>query len=208
VALLDDSEYQARFKEGLGRLANAKIAIEKAELEHKRVLELVKSRVEMQKVEDDARLQLASARASMQELEGSQELLRTYVDWCVIKSPIDGVVLEKLVDPNELVAPQTFGGTRGPSPSLIAMADLNDLQIEMDLNEQELSKVFLNQKCKISPEAYLDRSYDGFVVEMAPEANRQKGTLQVKVKVLNPDRYLTPELSAKVIFIGRPPERK
>jgi len=53
----------------------------------------------------------------------------------------------------------------------------------------------------ISPEAYLDRVYEGKVVEIAPEANRQKGTLQIKVQIENPDSYLTPELSAKVDFL-------
>jgi HlyD family secretion protein len=127
--------------------------------------------------------------------------IKNYIDWCTIKSPINGVVLEKLVDPNELVTPQSFGGTRGPSTALIAVADPKDLQVEIDLNEADVAKVYLNQKCKVSPEAYPDRVYDGYVAEKAPEANRQKGTLQVKVQILNPDQYLTPELSAKVDFL-------
>ena len=84
------------------------------------------------------------------------------------------------------------------------MADLNDLQVEIDLNESDLSKVRLQQRCRIVPEAYTDRSYDGVVVEIAPEANRSKGTLQVKVQVLNPDQFLTPELTAKVEFLKEP----
>ena len=55
------------------------------------------------------------------------------------------------------------------------------------------------------PEAYPDRTYAGLVTEIAPEANRQKGTLQVKVQITKPDRFLTPELTAKVDFVaGRP----
>ncbi|MBI3191517.1 MAG: efflux RND transporter periplasmic adaptor subunit, partial [Pedosphaera parvula] len=128
--------------------------------------------------------------------------------WTIIRSPMDGVVLEKLVDPNELVVPQSFGGSRGPSTALIALADPKDLQVEIELNESDLSKVHLNQPCKVSPEAYLERSYDGYVAEMAPEANRQKGTLQVKVQIKNPDKFLTPELSAKVDFLNQAPEQK
>src|SRR5919108_1650813 len=204
VALLDDAEYRARLKEAEGRLANAQVGVRKAELDFKRARELVASKVEMQKIEDDARLQLESSRALVQEIEGQIELLKIYLSWTVIQSPINGVVLEKLVDPNEIVVPQTFGGTRGPSTALISVADPTDLQVEIELNESDVSKAFLKQKCKISPEAYLDRVYDGYVVEIAPEANRQKGTLQVKVQIANPDKYLTPELSAKVDFLGRP----
>ena len=200
VVLLDDAEYRARQHETEGRLENAKVAVEKAEMEYKRARELVRQSVEMQKVEDDARLQVAAARASIHEIEGQLELVKTYLDWTVIKSPINGVVLEKLVDPDELVVPQSFGGTRGPSTALISVADPKDLQVEIQLNESDVSKAFLGQKCRVSPEAYPDKAYEGYVAEMAPEANRQKGTLQLKVQIQSPDRFLTPELSARVDF--------
>ena len=61
----------------------------------------------------------------------------------------------------------------------------------------------LGQECRVSPEAYPDKTYRGFVAEMAPEANRQKGTLQVKVQIRDPDKFLTPELTAKVEFLKR-----
>ncbi|MBI2926135.1 MAG: efflux RND transporter periplasmic adaptor subunit [Verrucomicrobia bacterium] len=204
VVLLDDAEYQARRLETEGRLSNAKAAEEKAELTYNRVKKLTSDNVESKQLGDDARLALDSARAVVKEIEGQLELIKTFIGWTIIKSPIDGVVLEKLVDPNELVTPQSFGGTRGPSTALIAVADPKDLQVEIDLNEQDLSKVFLNQKCRVSPEAYPDKVFEGYVAEIAPEANRQKGTLQVKVQIKNPDKYLTPELSAKVDFLGQP----
>jgi HlyD family secretion protein len=126
---------------------------------------------------------------------------QTYLDWTVIKAPIDGVILEKLVDVNELVSPQSFGGERSPSTALVAIADPNDLQVEIELNERDVAKVALGLRCRVSPEAYPDRAYDGYVAEMAPEASRQKGTLQVKVQIEKPDEYLTPNLNAKVDFL-------
>jgi HlyD family secretion protein len=205
VVLLDDAEYKARLHEVEGRLANAQVAVEKAQLDHDRMSILARDRVESRQLADDARLRLASAKATVKEIEGGYELAKTYLDWTVIRSPIDGVVLEKLVDPNELVVPQSFGGGRGPSTALIALADLKDLQVEIDLNEADVSKVRLEQKCKVSPEAYPDKVYEGFVAEMAPEAARQKGTLQIKVQIRNPDKFLTPELSAKVDFLKDAP---
>jgi HlyD family secretion protein len=111
------------------------------------------------------------------------------------------VVLEKLVDQGELVTPQSFGGGRGPSTAFLAVADTRDLQVEIDLNEADVAKVYLNQECRVTPEAYPEKSYRGFVAEMAPEANRQKGTLEVKVQIRDPDKFLTPELTAKVEFL-------
>ena len=202
VVLLDDAEYKARQHETAGRLAAAHAALEKAKIQYERVKTLATASIESKQNEDDARLNVAAAAASAKEIEGSLQWINTYIDWCVIRSPINGVVLEKLVDPNELVTPQSFGGTRGPSTALIAVADLKDLQVEIDLNEADVAKVNLNQNCKVSPEAYPDRVYEGYVAEKAPEANRQKGTLQVKVQIKNPDNFLTPELSAKVDFLS------
>ncbi len=201
VVRLDDSEYQARLAENDGQLAVARVAVDRARTDLKRAEGLVASRVEMQKLLDDARLAMASAEAAVKQVEGARRLLQTWIDWCVIRSPVNGVVLEKLVDANELVTPQTFGGGRGPSTSLVAVADLGDLQVEVDLGESDLAKVAIGQRCVVAPEAYPDRKYEGVVAEIAPEASRQKGTLQVKVQIRTPDRYLTPELSARVDFV-------
>jgi HlyD family secretion protein len=201
VVLLDDTEYRARLAQANGAVATAKANVAKAEILHDRVSQLARTDIESKQAQDDARLTLEAARAGLAEAEGARTLAQTYVDWCTIRSPINGVVLEKLVDPNELVAPQSFGGTRGPSTALIAIADPQDLQVEIDLNEADLSKIALNQQCRVSPEAYPDKTYNGYVAEVAPEANRAKGTLQIKVQIRNPDKFLTPELSAKVDFL-------
>lgn len=201
VVLLDDTEYQARLMQADGAVASAKANVAKAEILFERVNQLAKTDIESKQAQDDARLTVDAARATLKEAEGTHAVAKTFLNWCTIRSPINGVVLEKLVDPNELVAPQSFGGTRGPSTALIAMADPKDLQVEIDMNEADLSKISLNQKCRVSPEAYPDKSYEGYVAEVAPEANRAKGTLQIKVQIRNPDKFLTPELSAKVDFL-------
>lgn len=201
VATLDDAEYKARLAEAEGRVATAKASVARAELDLQRTAELAKTHIESKKAYDDARLQLEAARSGLKEAEGTRALAQAYLDWCIIRSPINGVVLEKLVDPNELVTPQSFGGARGPSTAFMAVADTKDLQVEIDLNEADLSKISLNQKCHVSPEAYPDKDYEGYVAEIAPEANRAKGTLQIKVQIRNPDKFLTPELSAKVEFL-------
>jgi len=201
IVRLDDAEYLARVHQAEGALAAAKAGVAKAELFYQRIQKLSENSIESKQTLDDARLQLDSARANVVSSAGELELAQTYLDWCTIRSPIDGVILEKLVQPNELVMPQSFGGARGPSTALVAMADPKDLQVEIDVNEADLSKISMNQKCRVSPEAYPDKTYGGHVAEIAPEADRSKGTLQIKVQIENPDQFLTPELSAKVDFL-------
>jgi HlyD family secretion protein len=204
VVLLDDAEQRARLLEAEAQVANAKVAVEKAEIDYGRVRRLIAQDIETKQLEDETRLRVEAAKASLKQAEAVADLTRTYLDWTVIRSPISGVVLEKLVDQGELVTPQSFGGGRGPSTAVLAVADPKDLQVEIDLNEADVAKASLNQECRVSPEAYPDKSYRGYVAEMAPEANRQKGTLQIKVQIRDPDKFLTPELSAKVEFLKRP----
>ena len=52
----------------------------------------------------------------------------------------------------------------------------------------------------MTTDAFPDRKYDGFIKEISPEANRQKATVQVKVKISKPDDYLRPEMNASVAF--------
>jgi HlyD family secretion protein len=198
---LENDEYAARLKQSEGNLAVAEANLKNAELNLKRQRELASSNVESQRALDESQTAYESALASVTVAKGQLALAQLYLNWCTIRAPIDGTVLERMVDPNELVVPQSFGGT-GPSTSLLSMADLNDLQVEIDLNEADIAKVHLKQKCRVSPEAYPDRKYGGYVAEIAPQANRQKGTLQIKVQILNPDKFLTPELTAKVEFLA------
>ena len=201
VVQLDDSEQKARIAEIDGQVAVARVAIERAKVAYARVQKLRATQNDTLEHEDEARLAVASAEAQLRQLEGTRATAQVWLDWTVIKSPIDGVVLEKLADPGELVSPQSFGGSRGPSTALVSLGDPNDLQVEIDVSEGDLTKVSMGQRCRVSPEAYPDKIYGGVVAEIAPEANRQKGTLQIKVQIEKPDNFLTPELSAKVEFL-------
>ena len=201
IVQLDDAEFLARVHQSQGALAAAKTAVAKAELFYQRIQKLSENSVESKQTVDEARLAVDSARATVVQTEGELELAQTYLDWCTIRSPINGVILEKLARPNELVMPQSFGGGRGPSTALVALADPKDLQVEIDVNEADLSKISMGQPCRVSPEAYPDKHYNGRVAEIAPEADRSKGTLQIKVHIQEPDQYLTPELTARVDFL-------
>lgn len=202
---LDDAEQRARLLEIEGQLLGAKVALERTKIAYQRVKRLRATNNETAEREDETRLGVQAAEATVQQIEGMRASAQVALDWTIIRSPIDGVVLEKLAVAGALVTPQSFGGTRGPSTALVALADPQDLQVEIDVNESDLPKIFANQRCRITPEAFPDKHYTGYVAEMAPEASRQKGTLQIKVQIEKPDAYLTPELSAKVEFLKASP---
>ena len=201
IVRLDDAEYRAKVLESEGNLSRAQADLANAEANLKRQHVLSSKNIDSERALDDARRARDMALAQITVVQGQLAYARTYLEWCTIRAPINGTILEKLVEADELVTPMTFGGTHGPSTALVSMADLTDLQVEIDLNEADLAKIHPKQRCRISPEAYPDKRYNGYVAEIAPEANRQKGTLQIKVQVEQPDSFMTPELSAKVDFI-------
>ena len=90
-------------------------------------------------------------------------------------------------------------------PVVVSMANLDDLQVELDINQNDFAKLAPRQRSTIRTDAYRDRTYQGFIEEIAPEANRQKATVQVKVKVENPDGDLRPDMNASVEFIADTP---
>jgi len=72
----------------------------------------------------------------------------------------------------------------------------------LDISQNDFAKVQPRQPCWIVTDAYPDKKYDGVVDLISPEANRQKATVQVRVKVLNPDGLLKPDMNATVSFLS------
>ena len=117
-----------------------------------------------------------------------------------IASPVTGTVLKKNVEEGNIVNPGAFNG----SYSICDLADLADLEVELDIQERDISRIFVGQKCVIRSEAYQDHPYDGYVSRLMPIANRSKGAIPVRVKVRIPPGmegiHLKPEMGAIVSF--------
>ncbi|MBI3736277.1 efflux RND transporter periplasmic adaptor subunit, partial [Candidatus Sumerlaeota bacterium] len=145
---------------------------------------------------------IAATEAQLHEAEANLEFARTQLDYTVIRAPISGTILEKVAKKGELVTNMNFGGTRGAKSSAVSMADLNDLQIELDISENDIPKVKMGQKCEIKLDSDPDKVFKGEVDEISPQADRQKAQVQVKVKVFNPEGALIrPEVNARVTFL-------
>jgi HlyD family secretion protein len=119
----------------------------------------------------------------------------------VIRAPVTGTVLERAVEKGEFLTTM-FVGDKGAKGYVVALADLNDLEVELDISQSDFAKLHARQKGVVTTDAFPDRKYDGYIYEISPEANRQKATVQIKVKVLNPDDYLRPEMNASVAFLS------
>lgn len=138
-------------------------------------------------------------RGQIAEAQGRLAFFDTQLSNTVIKAPIAGTILERVVERGEFVT-TGFVGDRGAKGYVVSMADLSDLQVELDINQNDFGKLGAKQKGTITTDAYPDKKYEGVIEEVSPEANRQKATVQVKVKVSNPDSFLRPEMNASVAF--------
>jgi HlyD family secretion protein len=152
--------------------------------------------------------EIARARGLMAQAQGQLDYAKAQLDATVIRAPVTGTILDRTAEKGELITAQfASAAAGGPQGSVVSLADLNDLQVELDIAQSDFARLGPKQKGIVTVDAYPDRKYDGKIAQISPEANRQKATVQVKVQVLNPDEYLRPEMNATVKFIANEPAK-
>lgn len=147
---------------------------------------------------------IRAAEATVRQMQAAVDYSNTQLAATEIKAPVTGTVLERIVERGEMVSPSAFGGS-GARTSVVDLADLTDLQVELDISQTDFARLKPSQRAEIIPDAYPSLRFSGFIAEIAPEADRAKATVQVKVKVENPTEQLRPEMNARVNFLSDKP---
>jgi len=145
--------------------------------------------------------EIAALRGQVEQAKGGVAFAEMAVNNTVIRAPVSGTILERAVEKGEFLT-TSFVGDRGAKGYVVSLADLNDLEVELDISQGDFSKLHSGQRGVVTTDAFPDRKYDGFIKEISPQANRQKATVQIKVKVAKPDSYLRPEMNASVAFVS------
>jgi HlyD family secretion protein len=154
------------------------------------------------------REEIDAARGQIVQAKGQLAYAQTQLDNTIIRAPVTGTVLDRNVEIGEFVT-TGMTGDKGAKGYVVALADLNDLKVELDINQNDFARLGPRQKATVTTDAFPDRHYDGMIDEVSPEANRQKATVQVKVKILRPDSFLRPEMNASVAFLAeKKPQEK
>src|SRR2546428_428015 len=124
--------------------------------------------------------EIARARGALQQSQGQADYAKSLLDATVIRAPVTGTILERAAEKGELVT-SGFASTAegGPQGLVVSLADLNDLQVELDIAQDDFAKLGPKQKGAITVDAYPDRKWDGMIAEISPQANRAKATVQV-----------------------------
>jgi HlyD family secretion protein len=151
--------------------------------------------------------EVARAQGSVAQAQGAADYAKSQLDATVIRAPVTGTILDRTAEKGELITAQfASAAAGGPQGSVVSLADLNDIQVELDIAQSDFARLGPKQKGVVTVDAYPDRKYNGEIAQISPEANRQKATVQVKVQVLNPDEYLRPEMNATVKFLADEPK--
>lgn len=204
LARIEDVTYRARRDEAAALLQRAKANAEFQKVNYNRL-----ERLHRQGTAPD--IEFAEAKRAFEEsvahvaaAEAALRYAQKALTDCEVVAPIDGVILERNVEVGDFVAAE---GGRGANANAQfgLIADMNALRVEVDVSELDISRVRKGMPCVITPDAYKDRRYSGHVLWLDPGANYSKATVQVKVRIDNPDENLRYEGSAQVAFLTDAP---
>jgi len=139
----------------------------------------------------------STVKASDAALEGA----KVSVEYTLLRAPFDAVVLTKNADIGDIVTP--LGAAANAKAAVVTIADMNSLQVEADVSESNLEQVKAGQPCEIQLDALPEKRFRGEVHMVIPTADRTKATVMVKVRFLDSDPRVLPEMSAKVAFLSK-----
>ncbi|MFA7060793.1 MAG: efflux RND transporter periplasmic adaptor subunit [Pedobacter sp.] len=209
IAEIDPSLFKAAVEQSHGNylsaeanLQKAKVTLDDAERTMKRNKKLLADGIISQGDYDVAETAWQSAKAALKATEGtlaqtrgSLMQSRTNLNYSVIRSPVDGVVISRTIDVGQTVA-ASF-----QTPTLFTIAkDLTKMQIEVSVDEADISRIKLDQKTSFTVDAYPEQSFKGKVVQIrdAPVITQNVVTYVVVVNVDNGDLKLKPGMTANV----------
>ncbi len=213
IARLESDDVNAHLNQAMAQLDIAKAQLNQEEVnfdqlkkEFKRSETLFQSKVITESEFDIVKAQylasearLNSARATIKAYDAAVAAARIDIENTVIRAPFDGTVLTKDADVGEIVAP--FASSINSRGAVVTMADMTSLQLEADVSESYIERIKIEQPCEIILDAYQEKRYRGVVWKIVPTADRAKATILTKIKFLEIDERVLPEMSAKVSFL-------
>lgn len=147
---------------------------------------------------DAARAQVQLAEAELAHRAAIRDEAQLELDRMTIRSPIDGYVQQRLKAPGDKVM---LGMDAEHSAHILHLYDPSKIQVRVDVPLADASQIFVGQRCEVVVEVLPDRTFQGEVIIVTHEADLQKNTLQVKVRVFDPDPILRPEMLTRVKFM-------
>ncbi len=151
---------------------------------------------------DKARASINNSRAAIVSAQANARAAQVAVDQTVIRSPFDGVVIEKHANVGDNITP--FSQASDSKGAVLTIADMETLEVEADVAESSIGKIKAGQPCEIQLDALPDLRMTGQVSRIVPTVDRSKATVLVKVRFVDRDARVLPDMSAKIAFLSKP----
>lgn len=192
---LDPTIYQAQVNQSLANLANAHSQLKLAEANEQRARELFKQEYIARQDLDTAIQAVEAAQAQVQLVQAQLTRDRTNLNYSIIRSPVNGVIVSREVDIGQTVAASL------QTPTLFKIArDLSKMQIDTSFAEADVGNLKIGQEVTFRVDAFPRKTFRGSVRQIRLNATIVQNvvTYDVVVEVQNPDLILLPGMTAYV----------
>lgn len=192
---LDDALVSATERQSAANVVNAQATLELAQANEARMKSLFAQEYVSRQEYDQSIQALKSARAQLALAKAQNERDRANLNFTVIRSPVDGVVIDRVVDLGQTVA-ASF-----QTPTLIKIAqDLSEMRIDTSFAEADIGNIREGQNARFNVDAFSNRSFTGEVqqIRLNPTNQQNVVTYNVRINVPNPDQLLLPGMTAYV----------
>lgn len=213
LARVDDSNARVNLRLAEAQVGAATTALEEtrvrrreAELKLDRMLQLYERNIVSQSERDRAQAQVDSLSARLQQqdeeikvAEGRVALWQQELLDREIRAPFAGVVVSKDAQPGEMISPMSAGGSFTRT-GIGTIVDMSSLEIEVDVNESYINRVYPDQPVEAVLDAYADWKIPAHVIAIVPTADRQRATVKVRIGFEELDPRILPDMGVKVAF--------
>jgi HlyD family secretion protein len=204
IARLESVDYEAQVARAKAQVQRAEADLNEARRQTRVAENLAKDNVLSRDELEASQSRVKVAEAILSQARADEEFAAAQLQNTLIRAPFTGVVVKKMAEVGESVAPIPPGVNLSMSSgAVVALADLATLEVEADVAEANVARLADEQPAEVTVEAFPGQTYKAVLRQVIPTADRTKATVQVKVTILDKDPKLKPEMSAKVTFLER-----
>jgi RND family efflux transporter MFP subunit len=193
---------EANVQQGLAELADAEANYRRSsELLAKKYISSAQNDTDLARLKK-AQAAISSQKAAVASSQANQRAAEVNVEQTLIRAPFDAIVLTKNADVGDNITP--FSSAAGAKGAVVTVADMGTLEVEADVAESNIGKLKVDQPCEVQLDALPDMRLAAVVSRIVPTVDRSKATVLVKVRFVDKDPRVLPDMSAKVAFLERP----
>jgi HlyD family secretion protein len=198
LARLDPTPFQQRIVQAQAQLAQAQAQAAVANSDYERYRLLQQRGFASEQLMAQQRAARDTARAAVQQASAQVATARTDLERSVIRSPIDGVVVDRQVNVGQPVASSLQAATL-----FVIAQDLSRLQANITVDEADIGEVEEGQAVRFTVDAFPDREFEGRVSQVRQQGVAESGVVSytVVVEADNPGRQLLPGMTANAEIV-------